>query len=59
MGNFNLHYDNFLLRKNQGRHVKPQDNIFEFLENISIFDTTILLYDIDDNNPKCTFIRKQ
>ncbi|CAB4425399.1 unnamed protein product [Rhizophagus irregularis] len=55
MGDLNNHYDSFLKRKQKGQQIRSKHRIFEYLENISMFDTTNLLFDISEANSRHTF----
>ncbi|CAB4405836.1 unnamed protein product [Rhizophagus irregularis] len=55
MGDLNNHYDSFLKRKQKGQQIRSKYRIFEYLENISMFDTTNLLFDISEANSRHTF----
>ncbi|PKK44862.1 hypothetical protein RhiirC2_804018 [Rhizophagus irregularis] len=55
MGDLNNHYDSFLKRKQKGQQIRSKHQIFEYLENISMFDTTNLLFDISETNSRHTF----
>ncbi|CAB4442048.1 unnamed protein product [Rhizophagus irregularis] len=55
MGDLNNHYDSFLKRKQKGQKIRSKYQIFEYLENISMLDTTNLLFDISETNSQHTF----
>ncbi|CAB5293927.1 unnamed protein product [Rhizophagus irregularis] len=55
MGDLNNHYDSFLKRKQKGQQIRSKHRIFEYLENILMFNTTNLLFDISETNSRHTF----
>jgi exonuclease III len=57
MGDFNLKYEDYIIKKSQNRILKKEINLFRTLEDrYNLYDLTQIMFDITPTNPLYTWI---